>query len=65
MTDSLKAVASIRMIIGAGQCIILGAAGLVLWPFARTAAKKCLVKAALGTGKVAWFPIFASKAYGG
>lgn len=54
-----------RMVIGAGQCVILGAAGLLLWPFARTAAKKCLVKAALGSGKVAWFPIFASNAYGG
>jgi succinoglycan biosynthesis protein ExoM len=53
-----------RMIVGAGQCIILGALGLLLWPVARTAAKKCLAKAALGTGKVAWFPIFAPQAYG-
>jgi succinoglycan biosynthesis protein ExoM len=53
-----------RMIVGAGQLVILGALGLLLWPFARTAAKKCLVKAALGAGKVAWLPIFARKAYG-
>jgi len=54
-----------RMAVGAGQCVILGGLGLLLWPFARTASKKCLVKAALGSGKVAWFPIFATKAYGG
>jgi glycosyltransferase involved in cell wall biosynthesis len=53
-----------RMAIGAGQCVILGALGILLWPLARTAARKCLAKAALGAGKVAWFPIFARKDYG-
>jgi glycosyltransferase involved in cell wall biosynthesis len=53
-----------RMVIGAGQFIVHGALGLAIWPFARTASRKNLAQAALGAGKVAWFPIFARNAYG-
>jgi len=53
-----------QMAIGAGQFVILGPAGLVLWFFARNAARRCLVKAALGAGKVTWPSFLTLKGYG-
>jgi succinoglycan biosynthesis protein ExoM len=53
-----------QMMIGAGQFVILGPAGLLLWYIARNAARRCLVKAALGAGKVTWPSFLTLKGYG-
>jgi glycosyltransferase involved in cell wall biosynthesis len=53
------------MLVGAGQFAILGPAGMLLWYVDRNAAKKCLVKAALGAGKVYWPSFVTLKEYGG